>query len=300
MIGRPNVMAPKVSVVIPTYNNASLLPETLDGVMRQSFQDFELIVVDDGSTDDTAQVVKNYEPEMIYCYQDNLGPAAARNRGASIARGDYIAFCDHDDVWNERHLEVLLGCFASHPCVALAFDNARYFGDWETESKLHIAPRRSHRLAKRRITPRLIFWEYPIASMSVIMVKKDVFDRAGKLNERIMALDDYHFYLRLAAVEPVRFVNYIGCRKRVTAENLSHKVNIREANVRYLEDIWQNNPAVVRVIGSVSFRLRLSRKYFKLGRYHRQNCDHELAKEMFWKAYRTSIFSLRYLWHAVF
>jgi len=104
-------MPPKISVVIPTYNNAALLCETLDGVRRQTFKDFEIIVVDDGSKDNTGDVVARYDPTIHYLQQSNQGPAAARNKGVSLAQGEFIAFCDHDDIWNERHLEKLLGCF---------------------------------------------------------------------------------------------------------------------------------------------------------------------------------------------
>jgi len=291
-------MTPKVSVVIPTYNNASLLPETLDGVMRQSFRDFELIVVDDGSTDDTAQVVRSYERQVDYWYQDNLGPAAARNKGVSLARGEYIAFCDHDDVWNERHLEVLSHCFSSHPASALAFDNAEYFGESESEPRLHLKQQVIQLFLKGRVTPEVLLWHYPIATMSVVMFKKALFAQLGGLNERIIALDDLHFYLRLAVREEIRYVDYVGCQKRVTKNNLSQQVNIKEVNIQYLEDLWQNHPEVVSAIGPLNFRLRLARKYFKLGRQHKQNGAPELAKEMFWNAYKTNCFNLRYLWCA--
>jgi glycosyltransferase involved in cell wall biosynthesis len=289
---------PVISIVIPTFNNASLLAETFDGVKQQSFKNFEIIVVDDGSTDDTAHIVKSYDPDIRYICQANRGPAAARNKGVSVASGEYIAFCDHDDIWNERHLEMLLHCFSSHPQTALAFDNAEYFGEVEREPRLHLKHEAIHLLLKGRVSPEILLWNYPIATMSVVMFKKALFENVGGLNERILALDDLHFYLRLAAQQEVRFVDYVGCQKRVTESNLSQQVNMKEINVQYLEDLWRNHPEVVRAIGSLSFRFRLARKYFKLGRQYRQNGAPYLAKEMFWNAYRTNFFNPRYLWHA--
>jgi len=292
-------MNPAVSVVIPTFNNAPLLRETLDGVRRQTLKDIEVVVIDDGSTDNTAEAVKNYDQEIIYCYQANKGPAAARNRGVNLARGDYIAFCDHDDIWNDRHLEVLLSCFSSHPNTAMAFDNAAYFGDSLEGSEFHLKPEASRSLIYGKVSPKVLLWQYPVASMSVVMVKKVVLKNTGGLNPRIIALDDLHFYLRLATRADVRYVDYVGCQKRVTEKNLSHQINIKETNVQYLEDIWQNHPEVVRAIGSLSFRFRLSRKYFKLGRHYMQNQEHDLAGKMFWNAYKTNFFNLRYFWYAM-
>lgn len=292
-------MLPRVSVIIPTYNNARLLPETVDGILRQSVRDFELIVVDDGSTDDTAKIIQGVYPQIHYVYQSNRGPAAARNEGVRLAHGEYIAFCDHDDIWNERHLEALLSCFSSQPAAALAFDNAQYFGEAVSQPWLHLKHGKTDLLLKGPVSPAVLLWHYPVATMSVVMVRKSLFKQLGGLNEGILALDDLHFYLRLAAQEEVRYVDYVGCRKRVTKSNLSRQVNIKEINVQYLEDLWQNHAEVIRAIGSLSFRSRLARKYFKLGRHYHQNGAFDLAEKMFWNAYKTNVMNVRYLWWAV-
>jgi len=85
----------------------------------------------------------------------------------------------------------------------------------------------------------------------------------------------------------------------VTKDNLSQQVNIKEINVQYLEDLWQNHPEVINAIGPVNFRFRLARKYFKLGRQYTQNGAPALAKEMFWNAYKTNFFNVRYFWNAL-
>jgi glycosyltransferase involved in cell wall biosynthesis len=288
---------PLVSVIIPAFNNASLLAETLDGVRHQTFKDFEVIVVDDGSTDDTGAVVKRYDRQIIYCYQSNRGPAAARNKGVSLAKGQYIAFCDHDDIWNDRHLEFLLDCFSSQPTTAIVFDNAEYFGQKVESGEPHVKLEISRSLIDKKVPPRIL-WQCWVASMSVVVVKKAIFEKLGGLNEAILALDDLHFYLRLAANHEVRYVDYVGCRKRIAQSNLLPQFGLRGL-VQCLEDIWQNHPEVVRSIGWLKFRLRLARKYSKLGRYYLQNNELELAQGMFWKAYQTNFFNPRYSWHAL-
>jgi len=100
-----NSNPPLVSVVIPTYNRADTLSRTLDSVLEQTYRHIELIVVDDGSTDSTAEMIKKYNDQIQYSYQENAGPSAARNRGIAEARGDLVTFLDSDDLWLPTKLE---------------------------------------------------------------------------------------------------------------------------------------------------------------------------------------------------
>lgn len=104
-----------VSVVIPTYNSATVLPDAIDSVLAQSRRADQIIVVDDGSSDDTAEVCHRYGKAVDYLRQANLGASAARNTGIAAARGNWLAFLDADDVWMPRKLEVQLDALAGHP-----------------------------------------------------------------------------------------------------------------------------------------------------------------------------------------
>jgi glycosyltransferase involved in cell wall biosynthesis len=289
---------PLISVIVPTFNNAALLTETLDGIKRQTLSDVEVIVVDDGSTDDTAQVVKRYDPSIRYHYQTNRRQAAARNQGLALARSEYIAFCDHDDIWEEKHLEKLHGCFRSHPGTAMAFDNAEYFGAGVVP-RPHLPAALANALSKSKVTINSLLWKYPVASMSVVMARKKALQGVNGLAEDVGVMDDYHLYLRLAAQSEVRYVDYIGCRKRVSGSNLSRLTNSKEMNLLYLEDIRRNHPEVIRQLGALSFRLRLSRKYFKLARHYVHERQAPAAAEMFRKAFSMNPLNLRYLLHCV-
>src|ERR1043166_1387672 len=99
--------APSVSVVIATYNRAGFLPETLDSVLRQNFQSFEVIVVDDGSTDNTKEALRPYGDQIRYIFQENRGPSAARNAGVRLGRAPWIAIQDSDDVCAPDYLKTL-------------------------------------------------------------------------------------------------------------------------------------------------------------------------------------------------
>ena len=100
---------PKVSIIIPTFNSKQYIVECLNGALSQTYQDFEIIIVDDGSTDSTEKIVQQYAErfsgKIIYIYQENKGPAAARNRAIKIAKGMFIAFLDADDIWRVDKLE---------------------------------------------------------------------------------------------------------------------------------------------------------------------------------------------------
>lgn len=111
---------PAVSVVIPLYNKGPYIARALNSVLAQTFQDFEVIVVDDGSTDDGAEVVRSFEdPRIRLIQQENRGVSAARNRGIEAARAELVAFLDADDEWLAGHLEVLMGLRSKHPEAGL-------------------------------------------------------------------------------------------------------------------------------------------------------------------------------------
>ena len=119
------------SVIIPVYNAEAYIEQTLESVFAQSFHDFEVIVVDDGSTDRTADQVQafSHHPSLRYIYQDNAGPAAARNTGLVLAEGKFIAFLDSDDLWLPRKLEAHLERLQDSPQMGLSFNWFEVFYD---------------------------------------------------------------------------------------------------------------------------------------------------------------------------
>ncbi|MFQ5768343.1 MAG: glycosyltransferase family 2 protein, partial [Acidobacteriota bacterium] len=118
-------MTPQVSVVIPAYNRAALLPQAIQSVLAQTFTDFEIIVVDDGSTDGTEACLKPFGGRIRYLRQENVGPASARNRGIRASRSPLVGFLDSDDAWESRTLESVVDVFQQHPNVGLVSIMAR-------------------------------------------------------------------------------------------------------------------------------------------------------------------------------
>ncbi|MCZ6746659.1 MAG: glycosyltransferase family A protein, partial [Acidobacteria bacterium] len=118
-VGNPEAQPPLVSVIIPTYNRADYLEQALSSVFRQTFTDYEVIVVDDGSTDHTPDVLKSYQERITSLRQENSGAARARNRGIRLARGNWVAFLDSDDMWQPVALERLVAGAAQYPEAGL-------------------------------------------------------------------------------------------------------------------------------------------------------------------------------------
>jgi glycosyltransferase involved in cell wall biosynthesis len=123
-------MKPLISIIIPTYNVSRFIDQTLESIFDQEVTDYEIIVVDDGSTDATQSILKTYKNRISYCCQENRGPAAARNVGIKMAKGKYIAFQDGDDLWPNNKLKLQIDLMDSHPDVGLlSGDMQRFSGE---------------------------------------------------------------------------------------------------------------------------------------------------------------------------
>jgi hypothetical protein len=208
-----------VSAVIPTYNRANLIGDTVESVLRQSVPPAEIIVVDDGSTDDTAEVIARYGSAVRYHRMENFGPGAARNLGVSIARAPWIAFCDSDDIWLPTKLERQLRLHALCPEAGCSFtDLARVVsGEWQSPSLFAEVPAALW-AAQRRVVEDTI-WIYdtsfydrcvralPMAP-STLLISQQRFQKLGGFNPEFSKslAEDVEFNLRVAGEPPIGFL----------------------------------------------------------------------------------------------
>ena len=132
-----NAEMPNISVIIPAYNVAPFIGETLDSVFQQTRRDFEVIVVNDGSTDDTAEKLAPYRDRIVYIEQKNGGVMRARNAGLEASQGAFIAVVDGDDLWEPKFLEILAGMLDADPHLDAAYPNAWFFGSPNFSGRLH-------------------------------------------------------------------------------------------------------------------------------------------------------------------
>jgi glycosyltransferase involved in cell wall biosynthesis len=194
---------PLVSVVIPTYDRAGLLPRALDSVLAQDYPEFEVLVVDDGSTDGTAGVVAGYgDPRIRYLRQDrNRGVAAARNRGLREARGDLIAFLDSDDEWLARKLSLQVALFAGGSrrlgLVYTGVESVAGPGGRTVELPAHRGDLHAGMLLRNLIH----------GGGSNAMIRASVVATVGYFDETLPAIEDYDYWLRIARFYEIDFID---------------------------------------------------------------------------------------------
>ena len=192
-------MLPLVSVVIPTYNRAGMLPEAVESVLGQDYPCLELIVVDDGSSDDTGRVLGKYRGRLSYQRQPRRGVSAARNRGAALAKGEYLCFLDSDDLWRPQKLSRQVQYMQANPRVPLCYTDEIWI-----RNGVRVNPRKKHRKYSGWIFERCL--PLCIISPSSAMLRRDFFTRLGGFDESLPACEDYDLWLRICKDHPVHFI----------------------------------------------------------------------------------------------
>jgi glycosyltransferase involved in cell wall biosynthesis len=183
---------PKVSVVIPVYNGAATVGRAIRSVLAQTCQDFEIVAVDDGSTDDTPAVLAAFGDRVRVIHQQNRGLSAARNAGARAARGDYLAFLDDDDEWVPEKLARFVAALDADPGCVLAYsDVVLVDGDGNQNRNSPVKPDTAHAPTMDEMLSRV----WPIIPSAVVM-RRDAFERAGGFCESFLVSgEDFHFFL---------------------------------------------------------------------------------------------------------
>ncbi len=201
----------KISVVIPTYNRAELLAETILSALEQTWDDREIIVVDDGSTDRTSEAVKAFQDRIIYIRQPNSGPAKARNAGIRLAKGKYIAFLDSDDLWLPEKLELQCRLLEQDPSIGVVFTDVMWFSNGQVVIS---SLKERYQLHSGQIFERLLFDNW-IATSSVL-VRRECLEQVGGFDEdpQIMYVEDWNLWTRLARQYQFALVDKVLVKRR--------------------------------------------------------------------------------------
>ncbi|MEJ2462049.1 MAG: glycosyltransferase family A protein [Candidatus Thiodiazotropha sp.] len=188
-----------ISVVIPTHNRASVLPRALDSVRTQTLPPHEVIVVDDGSDDETAQLVHDRYPECRYLHQANQGVSSARNLGIAHSSGEWIALLDSDDAWLPEKLRLQAEALARNPDLRICHTEEIWI-----RNGVRVNPMRKHAKQGGRIFRRCL--SLCVISPSSVVLHRSLFDDYGDFDSRLPACEDYDLWLRVCAHEEVLFI----------------------------------------------------------------------------------------------
>jgi glycosyltransferase involved in cell wall biosynthesis len=190
---------PEVTVIIPTYNRSAFLREALTSVVGQRGVAPEIIVVDDGSRDDTPSVVDSFSSRVQYIRQSHSGVSAARNRGVVAGTGEWLAFLDSDDLWLPHKLSLQMDYVRADRNLKIC-----QTGEIWIKNGRSLNPRKYHRQAEGHCFPRLL--ERCLVSPSAVVIHRDIFEVVGLFDETLPACEDYDMWLRVGCRFPIGLV----------------------------------------------------------------------------------------------
>lgn len=263
-----------VSVIIPTFNRAHLISETIDTIINQSFKPSEIIVVDDGSSDDTENVIKKYSDNVKYVKIVNSGVCKARNVGVDTSRSDWIAFCDSDDLWHKDKLLKQFELIHHAPEVEYCFTNFQIYknGQWSQKTKFDESPNNYWNIPRVDISSHSFIIKVPFYPNilkfqpifpSTILMSKQFFAHIGKFDEsfgRKMS-EDFEFTLRCVQEKPIGVIAepLVGIRW--------HESNFSKGNI----------PVVSFIVGDIEI-LDYSMKNHHLGSEYKSVITDQIIK----------------------
>lgn len=259
-------MTPLVSVIIPVYNGEAVIADTLRSVMSQTFTDYELIVVNDGSTDQTETIVRNICPNAIIISQPNCGLAATRNHGTAVARGKWLAFVDADDLWHRTRLESLVKFVQENPdCHAVATTAKKFcleddlpkinaIGDWVD---LTVQPGELQRkLIEEVIANEPLKMDRKLSYMDLlrgncilstsILIEKNLLMRAGMFPMHLCVSEDYFTWVNVAQLSAIWFVKSPTFYYRVHPKSMSRTNDLMVPQLGHYMSHWYSGRRKVR------------------------------------------------------
>ena len=215
---------------MPAHNRAGYIAEAIDSVLSQDYPNKELIVVDDGSTDETVEIIKSYGDQVRLLQQNNLGPAAARNAGISLAQGQYIAFLDSDDLWLPGKLTVQVAYLEAHPEVSLVHVDIFYwFRDSDGKFSMPVVPdppiNPMDGTYEIKLDEQESGWVYhhllfrPVLSTITAMLRRSLLDEVGLFDVSLKRGEDYDLWFRASRVTPIHKLVFPGALYRHHGDN---------------------------------------------------------------------------------
>jgi glycosyltransferase involved in cell wall biosynthesis len=255
-------MEPLVSVIIPTYNRSRFLSETLDSVLNQTYKDTEIIVVDDGSTDGTAQLVRKYARRIRYIYQKRSERSSARNRGVRESCGEYVAFLDSDDLWLPEKIERQVKVLNEKREIGVVYTDVQFIDEcgraYEGTICWAALQRKRRSLYEDLMTRNVIS-----GSASSVLLRRECLETAGPFDEGMNACEDLDLWRRLAAHYRFHKIDLPLVKLRVHVENTQDRLGtMAKGYETILWKIWRQetppksagykNEAIIKLLAQIA------------------------------------------------
>jgi glycosyltransferase involved in cell wall biosynthesis len=292
--GEQGSALPLVSVIMPAYNTARYIREAIDSVLEQDYPCKELIVIDDGSTDGTVEVLRSYGERITLLQQRNQGSAVARNAGLAAARGEYIAFLDSDDIWLPGRLRLQVDHLMRHPDIGMVYAHwAVWTPEADGEFRPPIVENGGDGEAAPGIVPDRSGWLYNRLLFSsllhtiTVMARKDLIARVGNFDPELKRGQDYDYWLRASRLTEIHKLDRVLALYRVHGEGCAKKwpnVNYEKLVVQKALQRWGlQGPDGARTAPG-AMRRRLAETCFSFGHYHYWEGSPRLAVQAFGEA----------------
>ncbi|MCG9479561.1 MAG: glycosyltransferase [Actinomycetia bacterium] len=269
--------SPKVSVIIPTYNRASLIPRAIESVLAQNYNGIEIIIVDDGSTDNTKEVINKLKDKKIKYIQhkENMGGAAARNTGIKMAKAEYIAFLDSDDEWFPKKLETQIKVFNDMNDDT----GVVYSAFWKIhEGCKSYKPNKIIKKKEGWIHEELLNGNF--VTLQAALLKKDCFSKAGLFDVSIQRLHDWELWLRISRYFKFKFIDEPLVNVYYTPISISTNHNaLIESSKKILRKHFSEFSKNKKI---------LSKRYFYIGKFMAEAHDTKNGKKYFKKAIKAN------------
>ncbi len=270
---------PLVSVVMPTYNHAQFIGQSIKSVLRQSYENIELIIIDNYSEDNTEEIVNSFFDNRIrFIKFSNKGIiASSRNLGMKVAQGQYIAFIDSDDLWIKDKLENQISVFESNSDFGLCYTKAQVINEYGELKNIYPFKGHSGYIFKKLLRRNFI-------SLSTVMIKKEVWDAVGGFDEapELVSAEDRELWLRISFVFKCKYINKVLGYYRVHAKNISRT---QKKNPERILICMQHFLSKNDVSGGLK-KISLNRTYTRLSLSYLKKKDFEESKINLLKAFK--------------
>lgn len=271
---------PLISVVIPSYNSAHFITDAIESVLAQTYRPLEIIVIDDGSTDSTTEVLVSYRDRISYFRQQNCGPAAARNTALREARGELVAFLDADDRWLPNKLALQWEFLRDHPDTGLVHTDVTYLYE-ETGEMLRKAVGRP-RFAGNCYGE--LFFENRVV-LSTVLVRRECLDKAGLFYDDLARAQDWDLWIRISRYDLFGYIDERLVVYRVHGSNISkNQLLMRQCELKVLERALAFDPDLIKKVGKTVVQRKLYDLCFDAGYLYYDRGDYVSARKYFAKA----------------